>query len=276
MKRLYLDGKDISGMLKMNDEFVYVPFGIPFQAELLIQAGGGGGGGATIGGGGGGGAGGLITGSYTIEPGTSYSITVGAAGTGYQNSGGTNGGNSSAFGLVSIGGGKGGNPNSAASANGADGGSGGGATFVIGGTGEGGTGLQPSSASGGLGTNGGNSNSSSGGGGGGTATAGQVYDGVNLGSGGLPTGINFDTQGIVYFGTGGSGDASSNPANWGGPGSGGKGKPSGAGDNGRAGLVWIKYNSPFLLATGGDEVYRIGDWVYHKFTTVGTSTFKTV
>jgi hypothetical protein len=73
--------------------------------EYLVVAGGGGGGGST---GGGGGAGGVIAGSVTANL-QSYTITVGAGGNGSANrtSNGTNGGDSSAFGITSTGGGKG-------------------------------------------------------------------------------------------------------------------------------------------------------------------------
>jgi len=55
---------------------------IPFQIEYLMVAGGGGGGyGASNSGGGGGGGGGILTSTaFTISPGTSYSVTIGAGG----------------------------------------------------------------------------------------------------------------------------------------------------------------------------------------------------
>jgi len=94
----------------------YVP--PPLSIDYLIVAGGGGGGRGDIGGGGAG-AGGYLTtiGSSRFTPtlGTQYTITIGAGG-GYN----VNGTNSSAFGLTSYGGGKGGN-----GLTGANGGSGG-------------------------------------------------------------------------------------------------------------------------------------------------------
>ena len=77
------------------------------EVEYLIVAGGGGGSNRHKGGGG---AGGLLTGFITLIP-QIYTITVGAGGNGVPQqtlptrSDGTNGGNSSAFGLTAIGGG---------------------------------------------------------------------------------------------------------------------------------------------------------------------------
>lgn len=103
--------------------------------EYLIVAGGGGG--ATDSDvGGGGGAGGLITGSLTIAP-QSFSIVVGAGGTGGTNlytpgigggSNGSQGGTSSSFGLTAIGGGYGGTRNNNGGSGGSGGGGGDGAT----------------------------------------------------------------------------------------------------------------------------------------------------
>ena len=102
---------------------------IPVSAEYLVVAGGGGGGlgnGSYREGGGGGGAGGYRTGTLSLSPGTSYSVTVGSKGigkvtgsTGY----GTNGGDS-IFSTITSAGGGGGAPHDA---NGLSGGSGGGA-----------------------------------------------------------------------------------------------------------------------------------------------------
>jgi hypothetical protein len=80
-------------------------------AEYLIVAGGGGGGGSfsNTTSGGGAGAGGFLTGSLNLSV-QSYSIVVGGGGVGSlgSNPTNTNGGNSSAFGLTAIGGGRGG------------------------------------------------------------------------------------------------------------------------------------------------------------------------
>jgi hypothetical protein len=83
----------------------------PGEVEYLL-VGGGGGGGAWVGGGGG--AGGFLQGRTVLTPGT-YPITVGAGGNAEYNPGsytgmprGTNGGNTTAFGLTAFGGGRGG------------------------------------------------------------------------------------------------------------------------------------------------------------------------
>ena len=84
-----------------SDNFVVSAAG---EVEYLIVAGGGGGSMA------GGGAGGLLTGFTTVTPQT-YTITVGVGGNQSTNTRafrGTDGGNSSAFGLTAIGGGAGG------------------------------------------------------------------------------------------------------------------------------------------------------------------------
>jgi hypothetical protein len=80
---------------------------LPYSASYLIVAGGGAGG--RNNGGGGGGAGGLITGSYTMVSGTTYSFVIGAGGT-YSNSGtySTSGNNTTGLTLTALGGGFGG------------------------------------------------------------------------------------------------------------------------------------------------------------------------
>jgi len=99
------------------------------EIEYLIVAGGGSGGSGRHGGGGG--AGGLLTGFTTVTP-QAYTITVGAGGLAAASNGsgtvgnGNNGGNSVAFGLTTIGGGRGGG-HPGPTESGAAGGSGGGA-----------------------------------------------------------------------------------------------------------------------------------------------------
>jgi len=76
--------------------------------EVMIVAGGGGGGFQV---GGGGGAGGLLYGTLNVTAGTAYTITVGNGGSGAANGGSVahSGGNSTAFGAIAVGGGRGGN-----------------------------------------------------------------------------------------------------------------------------------------------------------------------
>jgi hypothetical protein len=123
------------------------------EVEYLIVAGGGpGGAGNQNEGGGGGGAGGLIQDSRIIDI-QNYQIIIGNGGPGITNTGAnsTNGQNSSAFGVIALGGGAGGSCSASSGNSGGSGGGGGGC-----GSGKpGGSGLQSTSASGGFGNNGG-------------------------------------------------------------------------------------------------------------------------
>ena len=94
--------------------------------NYLIVGGGGAGGAGTTGGGGG--AGGFRTGSaYPVSPGTTYTITVGAGGSGYDgDSRGNNGSDSTFDTITSAGGGGGGNNGTPTGGPGKSGGSGGG------------------------------------------------------------------------------------------------------------------------------------------------------
>jgi len=193
-----------------------VPSGVTSVSVLVVGGGGGGGAGA----GGGGGAGGLIyqTG-YSVTPGASLSVTVGAGGPGTANEAarGTSGGNSVFNDLVAIGGGGGGSYHSKS---GLLGGSGGGAA----------NGGSPGSGTAGQGYGGGSGNNLLGGGGGG---AGAV--GGSLGQpGGIGVAVPITGQFVYYAGGGGPG---SNRAGYipGGLGGGGRGN-SGVGENGTDGL----------------------------------------
>jgi hypothetical protein len=86
-----------------------VPTGVSRVSTLLVAGGGGGGGGLN---GGGGGAGGFIETTTTVSAGSWYPVTVGAGGLGALTGNDalnapSNGGNSTAFSLTAIGGGKG-------------------------------------------------------------------------------------------------------------------------------------------------------------------------
>lgn len=264
MQRLYIGNKDVSGALKLDDNFVYVPFPEPFEAEYLIVGGGGTGGvrETNYDGYGGGGAGGFVTGSSTILTDTSYTVSVGGSD--------TNSFIGTPLNITALAGGAGGKANSSGGAktDGLEGASGGGAAVD-----------SPISTDYGRGTagqgnDGGNIISAGigGAGGGGYSTAGFGFDGIaNLGNGGVGIESSFDGTPTWYCVGGGSNTGSNGP-NWGGPGCGGKGNTISV--NGLSGVVVIKYKSPFLLASGGNSVYRIGDWMYHKFTSTGT--FKTI
>jgi hypothetical protein len=266
--------------------------------EVLIIAGGGGG---AVGQGGAGGAGGVVYRealpvSARAEP---YEIVVGAGGIGAlcaEDSGtivrsNTSGGNSSAFGLTAIGGGRG----APAGSHGAAGGSGGGNSR-----------LYPQQTHGGAGTEGqgfagGNGTSYSGGGGGGAGAPGSQG---HPSQGGI--GRRFDIAGreVGYAGGGAGGMCSVSRMGCGGladerkrvgldgldgAGSGGAaGGFQGAaaklfGGHGGSGVVIIRYRSngqgfgeTLQGATGGDEIVAYKEngvtWQAHIFRTNGTFT----
>jgi len=183
-----------------------------YTASYLIVAGGGGGGRYYSGGGG---AGGLISGSGTLVSGTTYSIVVGAGGSGNVSSSpgpGSQGSSSSFFGLTAIGGGYGNGTNSG-SANGGSGGSGGGGGGP-GGTASGGSGTS------GQGNSGGNSSSSGGAGGGGAGATGGSYP---SGSGAGGVGLSSSITGSATYYAGGGGGSFDSAQGAGGNGGGGKG-----------------------------------------------------
>ena len=246
----------------------------PGEIDYLIVAGGGAGSKAhntnTCGGGGGGG---VVTGSMSLGINT-YSITVGAGGTCNTAAGnrtGTNGANSTAFGLTAIGGGRGGD-GANVSANGADGGSGGGAgsySASVTRAHTGGSATQNSAGSPGFGNNGGSHSGTSGNGGcggGGAGSVGQndgvgsaVGNGTNGGSGigSSITGIRTmyaagggsspwqdNVPGLGGAGGGGNGGGNSQNATNGVPSTGGGGGASKSGTiagNGGSGIVVVRY-----------------------------------
>lgn len=179
-----------------------------YTIDVLIVAGGGG---ATQNSTGAGGGGGVIYRSITVVSGTSYTIIIGSGGIG------ANGGNSTAFDLVAIGGG----------CTGTAGGSGGGSGSLF--SPAAGIGLQNNSIYSGFGNDGSGSPS------------GNATNGGNGGGGGSSdgTGYQSDITGTnAYYGGGGAGGAA---ANQGGtstsapPGGGGSGGASGgSGGNGTA------------------------------------------
>jgi hypothetical protein len=205
-----------------------VPSGFTATADYLVVAGGGGGGKLD---GGGGGAGGYRASTYSLSANT-YTVTIGAAGTGSSTQGvrGTNGGDSVFDTITSIGGGGGGSHTGTES--GASGGSGGGA------------GHNNVSASGGAGTSGqgfaggtgyaGGAGVNAGGGGGGAAEVGNT-DGKSHGGDGL----DWQSLGTYYAGGGGGGQeqVGGYSGGEGGLGGGGHGSSNNAGANGTAGTT---------------------------------------
>jgi hypothetical protein len=252
-----------------------VPSGFSLTGDYLIIAGGAGGGGGYQSGGGG--AGGVVYSSGVATSAGSYSVTVGAGGSGHVSatSLATNGGNSSVASLgltTAVGGGKPGCQDVAIGGNeyGSSGGSGGGGSH------EGGlTGYSGTSGQGYAGGNGYDPAPHAGGGGGGAGGVGQTGSASKGGDGGVGTN-SYSTWASAtssgdsgYFagggagtyrgsnsssgGAGGGGDwtsasvtGQSGQANTGGGGAGGRGgdyggSNAGNGGSGGSGIVIIRY-----------------------------------
>ena len=270
------------------------PAGGAYEIEFLIVAGGGGGGASDLGSfrGGGGGAGGVITTTAFVLAG-SYTITIGAGGTGSlaynAQPSDANGVTTTVSGpgfttQTAIGGGGGGQAVIDTSQNlGASGGSGGGGgnSATDSGTFAGGSGTIGQGFAGGAGQHVAG-NWATGGGGGGATTVG-VSPAVqsDLPNGGA--GLDWLSLGIYYGG--GGGGAGTNPViGIGGAGGGGNGNPFGAGVNGTAnsggggggggtggnggsGVVILRYSGS-QRGTGGTVTTADG-FTYHTFTTSG-------
>jgi len=259
------------------------------SASYLIVAGGAGAGW------GGGGAGGLLSGSgVTIDPNSTYLVTVGAGGTGVianaSGAAGSNGGNSS-FSMVATtavgGGGGAGYGSNSTTRNGIAGGSGGGGSRNAG-DGTGGAGTSGQGNAGGNGKEGAPYYGSGGGGGAGAAgAAGTTTAGGNGGVGvtssisGTSTYYAGGGGGAVQSGgtqgTGGSGGGGnaqlangiSGTANLGGGGGGtSSGADSNYGGNGGSGVVIISYAGATQQMAGG-TVTIVGGNVIHTFTNTG-------
>jgi hypothetical protein len=230
--------------------------------EYLVVAGGGGGG---IGvsnqyHGGGGGAGGLLSGTFTMQPSTSYTITIGAGGIANSSSG-----VNSVFNTVTCIGGGAGGINGGAGYSGGSGG--GGSQNSGGGTGTAGPPRQ--------GYNGAGGSQLVGGGGGGAGSGGQSYPPA-AGGAGLASTIAGSSITYAAGGTGGVGASTAGAANSGTGGNGGA--PGNNGGNGGSGIVIIAYPNiyPNIPNIGAGLTYtldtdtRAGYKVY-KFTQ-GTGT----
>jgi hypothetical protein len=179
------------------------------SVNYLVVAGGGGGYIA------GGGAGGLRTGTLSVTPGSTYTVTIGAGG-----GAGSNGNDSTFSSITSLGGGNG---------FGSSGGSGGGGNY---GNGAGGSGTS------GQGNNGGTGSTRGGGGGGGAGSAGSAASGAeNGGNGGSGSTVSSVLGGGTYAGGGGGGATTANGSTPGTGGSGGGGNGSRTSSNGTAGGV---------------------------------------
>ena len=244
------------------------------QVEVLVVAGGGGGGGEQeTPAGGGGGAGGLIYNStYSVNPGQTYTVTVGSGGPGgVGRAVGSSGGNSIFGNLVAIGGGGGGFYSGTPSLGGSGGGAGWRGALTSGGSGTAGQGfaggtvsevgsLQGAAGGGGAGGVGSNSSGRNGG----TGGPGLLF-GISgtptyyAGGGGGGGGYGDSTPGTGAAGGSGVGGAGSNAVDGGavgsngvansGSGGGGAGADNAPtyasrnGGNGAAGIVLIRYTT---------------------------------
>jgi len=193
------------------------------SVEYLVVAGGGGGGGGYYGGGGG--AGGLRTGTLSVTPAQSYTVTIGAggAGTGSANTSGSDG-SASVFSSITSAGGGGGGGSGLTGRNGGSGGGGGGNATTSGG----------SASPAGQGTAGGAGIASrSGGGGGGAGAVGNAGDNGGRKGGVGGAGLQSNITGTnTYYAGGGGGGSYNQPGGTGGAGGGGTGdflNPGGSG-----------------------------------------------
>lgn len=200
-------------------------FPTSIQASYLIVAGGGGGGMSGTTGqysGGGGGAGGLLTGTANLSVNT-YTITIGAGGSGGAVRNGVNGGNTtiSILDLITFGGGGGqGSPTTVNTPY--QGGSGGGANVYPSGTTVGGLGTPGQGNNGGAG--GAFSSPFASGGGGGAGAVGASGSGTVSGNGGVGLSNSITGSAVFYAGGGGGGmTTGSATAGTGGNGGGGNG-----------------------------------------------------
>lgn len=257
-------------------------------ATILVVAGGGGGGGCSNGYGsrtaGGGGAGGVVTATFAVTPGASFSVVVGAGGAGGNNTSGTAGGNggASSFGAYSaVGGGGGGGSGS----NGQTGGSGGGMWH-----GGAGTGNSAGTGTSGQGFSGGSSSYNSGSlsgsftasGGGGAGSAGGAGTTASGGDGGI--GVTSSITGTLrYYAGGGGGSAQSLagqnvPAGGGGAGGGGWGGQSFDNDTPALGMDATYYGgggggAGGFGATGGKGYQGVVIVKYTSSASPSTDTF---
>lgn len=219
------------------------PVGVTSIDYLVVGGGGGGGNGYDSGGGGGGAGGMVLTGTMSVVPGNSYTVTVGSGGIGgadtRANNNGTTGGNSvfdtiTALGGIYGGGSRTNNPGPA------------GVGVGIGGA------AQISDTTAARGGNGGGGGGAGGGGGGATGAGTTRISASSAGIGGA--GLSSTITGVaVTYGAGGNGgtanvnnnNGASGVANTGKGGGAGSatGSNSGGGGNGGSGVVVLRYNS---------------------------------
>lgn len=211
-----------------------------YTASYLVAAGGasGGSGNGFVGqSGGGGGAGGLVTGTLSLQGGTTYTATVGGGGASVPAAGiGINGSNSTFPGVTTaVGGGYGGGGTASGAGNGGSGGGAGGAIGAPGGTGTPGQGN-----AGGTGATG--APNYTGGGGGGASAVGQNAQSAGGGVGGAGTASSITGTPATYAGGGGGGTGGAPPS---------AGGAGGAGGGGAAGVTWNDGGTAGTANTGG-------------------------
>jgi len=202
---------------------------LTYSVSYLVVAGGGGSANLS----GGGGAGGALANTTLLTSGTTYSITVGAGGTGSSSIVAGTSGSNSVLGSIAtaIGGGGGGLFNVTGS--GGSGGSGGGGAGGVGaGTSTGGAGTTGQGNAGGVGLF--NNGDAPSGGGGGASAVGGSASGTAAGAGGAGTASSITGSSVTYAGGGGG---CGRPGGSGGSGGGGAGGSVSGTQTGTAGTV---------------------------------------
>jgi hypothetical protein len=278
-------GSPIAGILRYNTTLniyegytdgVWVRFQTypqgAYTFSFLIVAGGGAGG-YINGFAGGGGGGGFINSSLSVNPGTTYTMVIGAGGTG---AGGA-GTNSSITGVaIASGGGAGGQNNTySGGGSGYTGGSGGGG-------GAGAVGVPGGAGISGQGNAGGTGDTFAGGGGGGGGAIGGNGSGDSGGNGGTGH-LNTITGSAIYYAGGGGGGGSAGGGAGGSGGGGSQGSNGGINTGGGAGygntsggsgviILSIPTTSYSGTYTGGPTITVSGANTILKFTTSGTYT----
>jgi hypothetical protein len=261
-----------------------------YNVSYLAVAGGAGGG---LGSGGGGGAGGLLTGTVGVSSGASYSIVIGAGGSGATSSAvaGGAGGNTTGLTVSATGGGGGGSYTGSSSSTtvGQAGGSGGGGSGRNGTTQAGGAGTSGQGFAGGASQSAANYGS---GGGGGASAAGSVGGTTAGGAGGAGSSSSISGSAVTYGGGGGGGATDSTTAGAGGSGGGGAGSANpgtgtagtanlgggGGGGGGTAGNGGAGGSGVFVISYAGAQrgtggtVTSSGGNTIHTFTSSGTYT----
>lgn len=281
-------------LLKVGTNTWKATFGVMINDSVAVSflavAGGGGGGSvsAYATGPGGGGAGGMLTGSQTLDVGTTYVVAVGAGGVAGSSATPASGaiGGTSSFATISTTGGGGGGGGTTGAVTGGSGGSGGG------GTNTGGAGGSRVVGQGNVGGTGVSANIT-GAGGGGAGAAGGNTSGVNGGVGGVGLASSITGSSVFYAGGGGgsgdtggaggnggggagvafSGNGTAGTANRGGGGGGAGWTGNFNGGNGGSGVVIISSPRAAVSTTGSPVVTTVGGNTVYQFNSSGSITF---